>query len=240
MTRCPTLLRLRVCLLELHQPRQETDAFFTTLDESLRSLLDPNPELMGSLEHALRRFLGSDANGLAERMCGTLVARSDATLPLLSNCGLTLPRLQELDGAIGRFRRALTLDPSDALAALDGPTGRGPSSLAAMARSPSPRARLRGRGRLPGGAEGVPESPRALGPRLAAALDACIGALASPDRSIRRTLIVRLAVDGSVAEAMLAEPGSGSACFAARLRSASPPVPSAADWWLVYDLTIEE
>jgi len=481
VARWPTLLRPHVCLLELHQLRRETDAFFAELDGTLLRFPEPSPEMIGSLEQTLRHFLEIAADPEAERMCGKLVARSDTSVPLLSNCGLTAIRQQDLEGALERFRRARAADANDALvahnlaiaellsndlaaaadsltvwqalepddpqaplalavvatardpaasapawrsvvvhveshpstpeskalldfarqslAALARPGGLSGSSVAAMARAlmssepafsatlaegaavrapkdPSfpyllaqaletnhlDRRALAALERaaalptsesdaiaIPPGAidfeagrlatkvgryvdatahlerardvrddfpnlqyllghayEGVgdgdaalrayqeclarpnnqhyadwcrrnsarlesapaapaklaefegalaqaranestadgkaytPTSTKALGSRLAAAIDSCVGSLPSSTDSVVRTLLVRIAADGSVAEAQVADGGREASCFASRMQGAKAPMPPSADWWLVYDVTIRK
>src|SRR5262245_35776223 len=115
--RWPATLQPHICLLALYQFRGDTDAFFAALDGTLRQFPEPSPDFPASLESLLRRFLETDSDAAAERMCQAMGARGDATVPFLSNCGLSALRQQDLESALARLRRARTADPKDALVA---------------------------------------------------------------------------------------------------------------------------
>jgi tetratricopeptide (TPR) repeat protein len=117
VARWPALVRPHVCLLDLHQVRGETEAFFAALERALRSVPASDTELDASLEFTLRRFLEQEQWELASRECEALERRPGITVPALSNCGLARLNAQDLEGARERFRKARAKDPQDALVA---------------------------------------------------------------------------------------------------------------------------
>jgi tetratricopeptide (TPR) repeat protein len=81
-------------------------------------------------------------------------------------------------------------------------------------------------------------STKVLGPRLGAAVAACVPRLAEAE-SWQETLLLRIDADGAVAETLQPASARAPACFAAQLRDARVDVPPAADWWLVYEISVQ-